>query len=93
MPLIDASEEIAALELIQELLPDEKDKQSVRYALELLRNAAPVDAVPVVRCKACVNALPAYVGSSWYTCAKRCYSSIVHADEYCSKGENKEVQP
>ena len=59
-----------------------------QYAVEVIKNAPTVDAVPVVRCKDCKYGRKD--GNFDFVCGKIWRIGRINADDFCSYGERKE---
>ena len=94
MRLIDADK---LLEIYKKWIPqllskeDEGDRRGVETCIMVLEDMQTVDAVPVVRCKDCVNGT-VFVnkqGAEYVDCVLDDYSARKPTD-YCSYGKRKE---
>lgn len=80
MRLIDAEE--------LELQFDVSDEDII--AKEIIRNALTVDAVPVVRCRDCVNVQSAKINKNGFLVCQASGLEITD-DDFCSYGERRDI--
>lgn len=87
---IERDKAIAYVEEQYRLFKGEEEKQNIVYGcVEALKFVPVADAVEVVRCKNCTQAVPMKFFNGFFMC-KRHHKYCRKADDYCSHGKRKE---